>query len=102
MRGLCTDRTAQVIIAGLAFLQNVRRGHYELATETRRSLRVATALAELAHANLTPRSVRMGLPTDRATHQRLQVLRVATAVTELRHAIRFRPGCRPPHAGQIC
>ena len=40
----------QVIIAGLAFLQNIRRGHYELATETTRSLRVATAFAELAHA----------------------------------------------------
>ena len=50
MRGLCTDRTAQVIISGLAFLQNVRRGHYELATEATRSLRVATAFAELAHA----------------------------------------------------
>lgn len=27
MRGLQTDRTAQVVIAGQAFLQNVRRGH---------------------------------------------------------------------------
>ena len=36
MRGLRTDRTAQVIIAGLAFMQNLRRGHYELATETPR------------------------------------------------------------------
>jgi len=34
MRGLRTDRTATVIIRGLAFLQNLRRGHYELATET--------------------------------------------------------------------
>jgi transposase-like protein len=50
MRGLCTDRTAQVIIAGLAFLQNLRRGHYELATETTRPLRVAAAFAELAQA----------------------------------------------------
>ena len=30
-RGLQTDRTAQVVIAGHAFLQNLRRGHYELA-----------------------------------------------------------------------
>ncbi|WP_217634811.1 DDE-type integrase/transposase/recombinase [Micromonospora pattaloongensis] len=30
MRGLQTDRTAQVIIAGHAFMQNLRRGHYEL------------------------------------------------------------------------
>ncbi len=31
MRGLRTDRTAQTIIAGHAFMQNLRRGHYELA-----------------------------------------------------------------------
>jgi len=30
MRGLQTDRTAQVIIGGHAFMQNLRRGHYEL------------------------------------------------------------------------
>ncbi len=51
MRGLRTDRTAQVIIAGLAnFIQNLRRGHYEIATETPRPLRVAAAFTELAHA----------------------------------------------------
>jgi transposase-like protein len=32
MRGLKTDRTASiVIIRGHAFVQNIRRGHYELA-----------------------------------------------------------------------
>jgi transposase-like protein len=50
MRGLRTDRTAAVIITGLAFLQNLRRGHYELGTETVRPLRVAAALTELAQA----------------------------------------------------
>jgi hypothetical protein len=50
MRGLRTDRTATVIIAGLAFLQNLRRGHYELETETVRHLRVAAAFTELARA----------------------------------------------------
>jgi transposase-like protein len=50
MRGLRTDRTAQVIIAGLAFLQNLRRGHYELGVETIRHLRVAAAFTELAGA----------------------------------------------------
>jgi hypothetical protein len=49
MRGLHTDRTAQVIIAGLAFLQNLRRGH-EFAAETPRSVRVAVAFTELAMA----------------------------------------------------
>jgi transposase-like protein len=50
MRGLRTERTASVIIAGLAFMQNLRRGHYELATETPRPLRVAAAFRELAQA----------------------------------------------------
>jgi transposase-like protein len=50
MRGLRTDRTAQVVIAGIAFMQNLRRGHYELATETVRQLRVAAAFTELARA----------------------------------------------------
>ena len=36
MRGLQTDRTAQVIIAGHAFMQNLRRGHYEIATDVPR------------------------------------------------------------------
>jgi transposase-like protein len=35
MRGLQTDRTAQVVIAGHAFVQNLRRGHYELAVDVR-------------------------------------------------------------------
>jgi transposase-like protein len=50
MRGLRTDRTAQVIIAGLAFLQNLRRGHYEIATEAPRQVRVAAAFTELTTA----------------------------------------------------
>jgi transposase-like protein len=50
MRGLRTDRTTQVIVTGLAFIQNLRRGHYELATETPRPLRVAAAFSELASA----------------------------------------------------
>jgi IS6 family transposase len=31
MRGLKTDRTAQIVISGHALIQNLRRGHYELA-----------------------------------------------------------------------
>jgi len=50
MRGLRTDHTTAVIITGLAFQQNLRRGHYELATETPRLLRVAATFAELAQA----------------------------------------------------
>jgi transposase-like protein len=50
MRGLQSDRTAQVVIAGHAFLQNLRRGHYELGLDTLPTLQVAAAFAELAQA----------------------------------------------------
>jgi transposase-like protein len=50
MRGLQTDRTAQTIIAGHAFMQNLRRGHYELGLNAPRGLRVAAAFTELATA----------------------------------------------------
>src|SRR5881392_1561985 len=49
MRGLRTDRTAQVIIAGHAVMQNLRRGHYELGPDVPPALRVAAAFTELAH-----------------------------------------------------
>ena len=50
MRGLWTDKTAQVIIAGHAFMQNLRRGHYELAVDAPPAMRVSAAFAELALA----------------------------------------------------
>jgi hypothetical protein len=50
MRGLRTDRSAQVVIAGHAFVQNLRRGHYDLAVDVRPALRVAAAFTELAQA----------------------------------------------------
>ncbi|WP_281419903.1 DDE-type integrase/transposase/recombinase [Paractinoplanes toevensis] len=50
MRGLQTDRTAQVIIAGHAYMQNLRRGHYELGIDAPPAVRVATAFTELARA----------------------------------------------------
>jgi transposase-like protein len=50
MRGLRTDITAQVIIAGHAFMQNLRRGHYELTADIPAVRRVAAAFTELAHA----------------------------------------------------
>jgi transposase, IS6 family len=48
MRGLKQDRSARVIIAGHAFIQNIRRGHYELAVEAPVNRRVAVAFDELA------------------------------------------------------
>jgi transposase-like protein len=51
MRGLRTDRTASVVIRGHAFVQNLRRGHYELGVEARHErLRVAAAFDELAES----------------------------------------------------
>jgi transposase-like protein len=51
MRGLKTDPTARVIVRGHAFIQNLRRGHYELGVDARNShLRVAAAFDELARA----------------------------------------------------
>jgi len=48
MRGLKRDRTASVIIQGHAFIQNLRRGHYELGVEARPGLTITAAYDELA------------------------------------------------------
>jgi transposase-like protein len=49
MRGLRTDRTASTVVRGHAFVQNLRRGHYELGVEAlHERLRVAEAFDELA------------------------------------------------------
>jgi transposase-like protein len=50
MRGLRADKTAQVIIAGHAFMQNLCRGHYELGLDTQPGIRMAAAFDELAQA----------------------------------------------------
>jgi transposase-like protein len=50
MRGFKQERSAGVLIAGHAFVQNMRRGHYELAAEAPVHRRLAVAFAELALA----------------------------------------------------
>ena len=50
MRGLKTDAGARVVTAGHAFVQNLRRGHYELAVDEPIQLRLAAAFDELAMA----------------------------------------------------
>jgi transposase, IS6 family len=50
MRGLKQDRSARVIITGHALVQNLRRGHYELAVEEAVGRRLAVAFEELAMA----------------------------------------------------
>ena len=50
MRGLKQDHSARIIIAGHAFIQNLRRGHYELAIEEPMHRRLTTAFNEFALA----------------------------------------------------
>jgi transposase, IS6 family len=47
MRGLKQDR-ARVIVAGYAFVQNLRRSHYELAVEEPAIRRLTVAFDEVA------------------------------------------------------
>src|SRR6266545_1875819 len=48
MRGLKRHRTAPVIVAGHAFVQNLRRGFYDLGTDVPPAARVADAFSDLA------------------------------------------------------
>ena len=48
MRGLKQDRSARVAVAGHALVQNIRRGHYELAVEAPANRRVVVAFDDLA------------------------------------------------------
>jgi IS6 family transposase len=50
MRGLKRLATAAVIAAGYDFVQNIRRGHYELAVGVAPALRLMTAFTDLARA----------------------------------------------------
>jgi hypothetical protein len=50
MRGLKQDRNARVTIAGHALVQNLRRGHYELAVDEPAGRQLAVAFDELAVA----------------------------------------------------
>ena len=49
-RGIKTKRTASTLIRGHAFIQNLRRGHYELDTETTTRLGIRAAFDELTTA----------------------------------------------------
>jgi hypothetical protein len=50
MRGLKRHRSAQTMAAGHAFVQNLRRGHYELATDVPARHRISQAFDQLAMA----------------------------------------------------
>jgi hypothetical protein len=73
MRGLKRIRSARTIAAGHAFVQNLRRGHYELTVDQAPRDRLPAASADLAHC-LSPQPINS--PTllrrrdDRPTQQR--------------------------------
>jgi hypothetical protein len=48
MRGLKRRRSARIIAAGHAFVQNLRRGHHELATDVPDRHRIRLAFDQLA------------------------------------------------------
>ena len=54
MRGLKTDRNPSVVIPGHAFIENLRRGHYELGTERTQHLRLVPAFEELTETIKRP------------------------------------------------
>lgn len=47
MRGPSRDRTASIVIRGHAFVQNLRRGHYELGLDVHATSRLEAAFDEL-------------------------------------------------------
>jgi IS6 family transposase len=48
MRGLKRRRSARILAAGHAFVQNLRRGHYELAADVPARQRFCAAFNQLA------------------------------------------------------
>jgi IS6 family transposase len=70
MRGRKQDRSARVVIAGHALVQNLRRGHDELAVDEPTSRRVAVAFDELVLAIGSQPRLAFSLPWVGATQQR--------------------------------
>jgi hypothetical protein len=50
MRGIKTITGLRVLATGHAFVQNLRRGHYEIAADQPTNLRLPVAFRELASA----------------------------------------------------
>jgi transposase, IS6 family len=48
MRGLKRHRSARILAAGHAFVQNLRRGHYDIATGVPARHKLRTIFGELA------------------------------------------------------
>src|SRR4051794_23436357 len=70
MRGMKTDRSTSVVIHGHAFIQNLRRRHYELAVDAAPRSRLATALTKSESPSTKTRAQvrpRHGLRSNYAT-----------------------------------
>jgi IS6 family transposase len=50
MRGLKRHRSARILAAGHAFVQNLRRGHYDIATDVPDRCKLRVIFDELALA----------------------------------------------------
>jgi LPS sulfotransferase NodH len=61
MRGIKTMTGLRVLAAGHAFVQNLRRGHYEIAADRPRNLRLAIAFGQPATAVCLRRRARRPL-----------------------------------------
>jgi hypothetical protein len=48
MRGVKRHRSARILAAGHAFVQNVRRGHYDIATDVHDHHKLRKVFADLA------------------------------------------------------
>ena len=48
MRGLKSHRSARILAAGHAFVKNVRRGHYDIATDVHDHHKLQTVFDDLA------------------------------------------------------
>jgi len=96
MRGLKTDRTVSVVIQGHAFVQNLRRGHYELGIDAAPVFRLATAFDELQPAIdviLSPPTIPHALRSPNATvPYRISTPRCALRPPAPRSPVPRRPG----------
>jgi hypothetical protein len=74
MRGLKRRRSARIVVAGHALVQNICRGHYEIATDVRARHRLRVAFDQLTTAiwTLAASSPRPVMRADRPTQHRRQ------------------------------
>jgi transposase, IS6 family len=69
MRGLKRIRSAQIVCGGHAFVQNLRRGHYELGLDTEPGRRLEASFNELALCHLNSASIARGHSSLSSTQQ---------------------------------